>query len=161
MIHARNDAPLLLNERHTISMTCPNEALLIPWRLASFIFHCTALVAVADYRRVLVLRSLPFSYSMADYDLVMGTANLAVALTIICLGVCLSGIVTAMSLREEVMNLLHAICHTIAGVMLVAVWYYTSHVARLWHIWYFFSLAPASVELLVILLKTRQGVEKW
>ncbi len=161
MIHARNDAPVLLNDRHSMTLTCPNESFLIPWRMASFVFHCTALLAVADYRRILVFRSLPLVHSPSDYDLMSSTADLAVAVTVVCLAVCLTGMATAMSLREEVMNLIHAVCHTVGGVLLVAVWFYTSHVARLWHVWYFFSLAPASVELMLILLKTRHGLEKW
>jgi hypothetical protein len=80
---------------------------------------------------------------------------------VLCLAVTLAGIATAMTLREDAMNLMHAICHTTGGVLLVAVWYHTSHVARLWHIWYFFNLAPAIVEMIVILLKTRRGIEKW
>ena len=161
MIHARNEAPELLTDRHPIWLSKPNESLLIPWRMASYIFHCTALLAVADYRRILVLRSLSFNYLQSDFDMLSRTTDLAISATIVCLAVCMVGVVTAVTVRVDVMNLLHATCHTTGGVMLVAVWYYTAHTARLWHIWYFFSLIPAFLELLVVLAKTRRGLEKW
>ena len=160
MIHIGRQVPRIVVGRGFTSMFRPNEALLVRWRLAAFILHCTALLCVADYRHTLIVKaSLLPGYTSEDFDYFYSSAQAAIAMTIFCLVVCISGIATARTLRVTGVNFLHAVCHTSAGVLLLAVWHYTSHVHRLWHIFYVFSIIPSIVELLAVFLSLWRGYD--
>lgn len=162
MIHVGRQVPRIVLGRGFTSLFRPNEALLVRWRLAAFILHCTALLCVADYRDALIKQgSLLEGFSDEDYSHFATSARAAVGMTVICLMVCMLGVANARTLRVTGVNLLHAICHTTGGVLLLMVWYYTAHVHRIWHVFYFFSLIPAAVELISVVLSYSRGYDMW
>jgi hypothetical protein len=162
MIHIGRQVPRIVLGRGFTSLFRPNEFLLVRWRLAAFILHCTALLCVADYRHSLIVEgSLLPGFSEDDYNHFNSSAQAAVAMTIICLAICVIGVGNARTLRVTGVNLLHALCHTSGGVLLMLVWYYTSHVDRIWHVFYFFSVIPASVEVLAVALSIWRGFDMW
>lgn len=149
----------VLFARYPTALSKPNVMLLIPWRLAALMLHICALITVADYRHVLIVKaSLPPRYSQADYDLLQNSTNWAIAASAFCLLLVSHGFFSGRTTQCEALNLIHAACHTTAGVLLISVWNDEAHVARLWHVWYFFSLIPAAIETLATLLSMRQGM---
>lgn len=162
MIHVGRQVPRIVLGRGLTSLFRPNEALLVRWRLAAFILHCTGLMCVADFRDTLIRQgSLLDGYSDDDFDFFARSANAAVALTVVCLAISMIGVATARTLRVTGINLLHSLCHTAAGVLLILVWYYTAHIFRLWHVFYFFSIIPATVELLSFTMSWWRGYDMW
>lgn len=162
MIHIGRQVPRIVLSRGFASLYRPNESLLVPWRLASFILHATALLCVADCRHTLIVESslLPL-YTSDDYEYFARSAQAAVALTVICLAVCVVGIASSRTLRLPGVNLLHCLCHTAAGISLIMIWYRTSHVHRLWHVFYVFSIIPAVAELIAVMFSLGRGGDLW
>jgi hypothetical protein len=162
MIHVGRQVPRIVLGRGWTSLFRPNEALLVRWRLAAFILHCTALLCVADFRDMLIIHgSLLEGYTQEDFDFFSHSADAAVAMTVLCLAVSIAGVANARTLRVTGLNLLHALCHTSGGVLLILVWYYTAHVYRLWHILYFFSIIPALLEIFSVVLSHWRGYDIW
>ncbi|CUI14066.1 membrane-associated protein, putative [Bodo saltans] len=162
MIHVGRQVPRVVLSRGWTSLFRPNESLLVRWRLAAFILHCTALLCVADYRDTLIVRgSLLEGFTQEDFNFFARSANGAVAMTVLCLAVAVAGIFNARTLRVTGLNLLHALCHTAGGILLILVWFYTAHVHRLWHIFYFFNIIPASIEIFSVVLSYWRGYDMW
>lgn len=160
MIHVGRQVPKIILGRGFFFRL--NESLLVPWRLASFILHCAALLCVADYRHTLIVEgSLLSGFSNDDLDFFMRSANGAIAATILCLVVCMSGVITGRSLRLPGVNLVHCVCHSVGGVLLMMIWFHTSHIERVWHVFYFFSLIPAIIEILSMIFSFLRGFDLW
>ena len=139
----------------------PND-LLLNWRLLALAVHFTMIVTVTQERPTLLIESsLPVGYSQEDYNAVRSSSDLALAASYISLFVCTYGVFSARTLHLELNNLMHSVCHSCAGILLLTVWYYTSHVARIWHVWYFFGAFPSLIEVLLLVLSRRQGLWKW
>ena len=137
----------------------PNELVLIPWRLAALSLHICGLITCGHYRDKLITKSsLAEDYEQSDYDLLYNSSNWALAATIICFFIVSAGFFSGRSTSNEALNLIHAAIHTAGGTLLMCTWYYDGHIVRLWHVWYFFSLIPAGLEMIVNLLSRSQGL---
>lgn len=162
MIHIGQQVPRLVSGRRVTAFVRANETILIPWRLCAVILHLAAIICVADYRATLIVQaSLLPGYSPADYDHFMVSANAAIGLSIACLFVCTSGLFTGRTLRMSGMNFVHCVCHSVAGALLIVVWHYTLHVARLWHVFYFFSIPPTVCEVIAFCFSAWKGYDSW
>lgn len=158
MIHIGAQVPYLVAAQYPTFLSNANTHVLLPWRMAAAALHFVGILTVADYRDVLItVASLPPVYRSADFDYLHQSANWAVAASLICLAVCVLGIVSGRTVRYEALNFFHAVAHTIAGVLLVVVWYKTHHVIRLWHVFYIFGFIPAFVEAAALSYTSRSG----
>lgn len=162
MIHVAVPFPRIVSAHTSQFMMQPNEFVLIPWRLAALGLHVTALLAALDSRKDLIRASaLPPEYEEEDYQYLLNSTNWAIAASFICLVVCSTGFFTGRTILNGALNLLHAVCHTVAGILLICMWYNEGHVVRIWHIMYFFALFPAAVETFCMIQSQLQGVDMW
>lgn len=154
-------APRFLMVRYPTIFSRVND-ILINWRLLALSLHLMALVVIGNAKPQLIVASaLPDPYTQDDFDAVDRSTQLALACSLGSLFICSMGFFTGRTTTNEPLNVVHASCHTIAGVMLVVVWDWSAHVARVWHIWYFFGLLPSVLEIVVFLSSRSRGLFRW
>lgn len=162
MIHTASGLPQLVVSRYPTFLRRTNEMLLIPWRTSAIALHIAGLITLADYRKqLIVVSSLGPEYEQSDYDYMLRIANGAIAASVLCLALTTLGFLSGRSIQIPFTNLIHAICHTAAGVLFMCIWAYDAHVMRMWHVWYFFGLVPAVVEVAVVGASVFRGALAW
>jgi hypothetical protein len=162
MIHTASGLPQMVMSRYPTFLSRPNEVLLVPWRTSGIVLHIAGLVTVADYRKTLIVTSsLGPLYEESDYDYMLNLADGAVVASVLCLVLTTLGFLSGRSIQIHVVNLIHAVCHTLAGVLFMCIWAYDSHVMRMWHVWYFFGLVPAVLEVAVVGASYYRGAVMW
>ncbi|KAG5472344.1 hypothetical protein LSCM1_03743 [Leishmania martiniquensis] len=128
-----------------------NELVLVPYRLAMWCVHFSALICVArGSDRMIRVSSLPCDYAEADYLFLRQITSLCLAVSFLCLFFNLWGVVTARTLRFGADNWLQGSCHGAAAVLLILSWQATAHVACVWHVFYFFSMIPTGIEAIAL-----------
>lgn len=161
MLKVVNPSVIPWMECYPTILSRPND-LLVQWRLAAYMMHFTFLIAVTfELDALLVQASLPTPHSMEDYTSLRESSELSLAVSYIGQMLLGFGILSARSLHYEVLNLLHAACHTAAGVLLMVVWRDTGHVARIWQIWFTFAAFPCLLELGMLMYIRRRGLFRW
>ncbi|CCW61677.1 unnamed protein product [Phytomonas sp. EM1] len=137
-----------------------NGIFLIPFRITMWVVHFTALICVSrGSKRMIIESSLPDEYLHADYVFLCNATNLCLATSFLCLFFNMWGIVTGRTLRYGLDNFFQGACDGAAGVLLILAWRFTAHVARLWHVFYFFTIIPTGFELLVLLNSYIKGID--
>lgn len=136
-----------------------NESVFAPWRMGAWMCHLIGLICIADSKdRLIIQSSLPIVFSNEDYLFLHTCTDMALAASIVCLAFCMWGICTTRTLRSGALNVIHGTCHTAAAVLLVVSWYCVAHIARLWHVFYIFSIIPTGVEFLALSYSYRSGI---
>eukprot|EP00758_Cryptobia_borreli_P000645 Tbor_TRINITY_DN1362_c0_g1::TRINITY_DN1362_c0_g1_i1::g.12515::m.12515 len=172
MIHTSDGLPSIILTRYPTFLSRLNESFFIPWRTAAFVFHISGLITAGSYRRELVVNAslMPNPDPLTgeflqgyqeDYDYMLTSANWAIAASATCLVIILLGFLSARTISSELNNIFHGLCHSVAGGLFMCAWVYEMHVARLWHIWYFWGLCPALVEMYVVTLSIWRGTESY
>ncbi|KAG5473112.1 hypothetical protein CUR178_03030 [Leishmania enriettii] len=137
-----------------------NELVLVPYRLAMWCVHLSTLLCVArGSDRMIRVSSLPCDYADADYVFLRQITNLCLATSFLCLFFSLWGVLTGRTLRFGVDNWFQGSCHGAAGVLLILSWQATAHVARVWHVFYFLSIIPTSIEAIALAYSYWKGLE--
>ncbi|EPY30662.1 hypothetical protein STCU_03956 [Strigomonas culicis] len=139
----------------------PNESIGIPLRLIFWWVHLVALITAAQAKHQMIVKhSLAEGYSEADYQFLMRVTDLALAGSFLCLCFCAIGVLTARTLRFGLLNLFLALCDAVAGVLLiVCCWDAHTHVARIWHVFYIFSIIPTGIEMGTLLYTYIKGID--
>lgn len=128
-----------------------NQLALIPYRLAMWCVHFSALITAARGSDVMIrVSSLARGYAEADYLFLRQVTNLCLAVSFLCLFFNLWGVLSSRTLRFGVDNLFQGSCHGAAAVLLIVSWQATAHVARIWQVFYIFSIIPTGIEAIVL-----------
>lgn len=157
----------VLHRPHRLFSFCPtfhrrpNESFGIPMRLIFWFFHLFALVMAAQAKHeMIVTHSLAEGYTLSDYRFLDRVTNLALAASFLCLFFCAIGVATARTLRFGLVNFFLGGCDAAAGVLLlVCCWRAQAHVARIWHIFYVFSVIPTGIEMATLLYTYIKGID--
>lgn len=137
-----------------------NVALLVPFRLLMWVVHFTCLVLAARASdAMIVTSSLAPGYTQSDYSLLRRTTDLCLAAAFVCLFFNSYGIVSGRTLRFGLSNVLQGACDCAASVLLIVSWQADAHVARIWHVFYVFSIIPTAFELFALLWSFHRGVD--
>ncbi|KPI90406.1 hypothetical protein ABL78_0482 [Leptomonas seymouri] len=103
--------------------------------------------------------SLAKGYAEADYFFLRQATDLCLAASFLCLLFGMWGVVTSRTLRFGVDNWFQGSCHTAAAVLLIVSWHATAHVARIWHIFYIFSIIPTGIEAIALAYSYWRGLD--
>lgn len=137
-----------------------NESVLVPYRLVMWAAHLTALICAAQGSDTMIRQSsLARGYKEEDYVFLRQTAQLCLAASFLCLVVNLWGVFTGRTLRLSLSNVVQGTCDGAAAVLLIVAWNATAHIARLWHVFYIFSIIPTGLELLILAYSYRTGLD--
>lgn len=145
-----------------LSLLCRNinALLLVPFRLAAWWIHFSTLLCVTRGSEHMILTSsLAQGYAAADYVFLRHATDLCLAASFICLFFNAWGIVTSRTLRFGVDNWFQGCCHATAAVLLIVSWQATAHVARIWHVFYIFSIIPTGIEAIALAHSYWRGLE--
>lgn len=122
--------------------------------------HFAAIICIAQGSDDMIrLASLKEHNRESDYKYMRHATDLCLAASFCCLLVNLWGIVTARSLRYGLMNIIQGAGDAVSTVLLVIFWQANTHVARVWHVFYIFSLVPTICELAVLTYSYRRGID--
>lgn len=139
-----------------------NESFLIPFRLLMWVVHFTALIlASRGSRRMIVESSLARGYRQDDHAFLRLATDMCLAASFFCLFFNAIGIVTGRTLRFGLSNFFQGGCDGAAAVLLIVAWHAVAHVARVWHVFYIFSIIPTGFEMCTLLLSYRRGVDSY
>ncbi|KAL7708343.1 hypothetical protein N2W54_003935 [Lotmaria passim] len=137
-----------------------NQLLLVPFRLAAWWIHFSALLcATRGSEHMILTSSLASGYAEADYLFLRQVTNLCLAASFLCLFFNAWGVVTSRTLRFGVDNWFQGSCHATAAVLLIVSWQATAHVARIWHVFYIFSIIPTGIEAITLAHSYWKGLE--
>jgi hypothetical protein len=138
-----------------------NETLLVPWKMLGLAVHITALLTVTRYRDTLLSLVVPDDAADSDKRIETNSFNFALALTYIAVIVSAFALVTARTIRFGSINFLSALGHSVSGMLLMAVWLNDAHWARIWHVFFVFTMVPGLVELIAVLKVWFDGTYMW
>mmetsp|Transcript_34738 Transcript_34738/g.107278 ORF Transcript_34738/g.107278 Transcript_34738/m.107278 type:complete len:162 (-) Transcript_34738:115-600(-) len=138
-----------------------NETLLVPWKMLALAVHATALFTVTDYRDQLVDLAVFENASESDRRLERDSMNFALALTYIAVIVSTFALVSARTISFGSVNFLSAVGHSVSGILLLLVWLNDAHWARIWHVFFVFTMVPGIVELAAVLRVWIDGTYMW
>eukprot|EP01065_Artemidia_motanka_P036340 TRINITY_DN44268_c0_g1_i1.p2 TRINITY_DN44268_c0_g1~~TRINITY_DN44268_c0_g1_i1.p2 ORF type:complete len:162 (+),score=39.15 TRINITY_DN44268_c0_g1_i1:92-577(+) len=135
----------------------PVLRVLVPLRFVAMMAHLAALQMVLDSVDQSVAAGFPTwvdpvqSAHLVDaFDTAGRSARAGIALSFVCVCICVLGAFLGMSTLQCAPNLLQAVAHSIAAVLLLTVHYTAAHYARFWHIFFFFTLPAAALEVWIL-----------
>ncbi|KEG11502.1 hypothetical protein DQ04_02561090 [Trypanosoma grayi] len=147
---------------HSTFLRRCNVALLVPFRLLMMVVHFTALICAADGSDAMIRNaSLLPGYGEDDYIFFRRAADACLAGSFIFLFFNSWGVFTARTLRWGLMNVVHGCCHATAAVLLIVAWSVTAHVARLWHVFFIFSIIPTGLEVIALCESYSRGMDNF
>lgn len=137
-----------------------NAVLLVPFRVFMWTVHFTCLILATQASEDMIrISSLARGYRESDYRLLRSSTDLCLATSFLCLFFTLFGVVSGRTLRYGLANFFQGGCHGAAAVLLVVSWQAVAHVARLWHIFYVFSIIPTGLELVTLWVSFVRGAD--
>lgn len=123
--------------------------------------HFTGIVTLTNYRNTLYDAAVPKGVSASDASVALASLNVSLALTYLCIAVSAFAFLTARTVRMEAVNFLSCAGHTIAGVLLLVIWLQDAHMVRIWHVFFVFTMVPALLEFIGLVMTRVRGEYLW